>query len=337
VSAAFVEIITDPAFSGRAEIDGTIGFAAIEGEAAGEFEFSGEDTRMLITLTILGQDQTTETITVDGRGYDRTDDGPWVEEEPAGDDPQSLAELLAAVESLEDTGVETRAGRELHHLELPGGGEIPAEAMGIDTSVLKDPEFTMEFFAEPDGAPAVMAIVGTWIQAINGEDVDAEMTLDFTFRDIGEDVEIEAPDDVWEKHTSESFGYEMAHPSDWTVTSTNAEDQYLLDGQPYVWVVPQDIPAGMDLAGLREALLESYEAEFGGGPDAAVEAQLGNTQAVRLLYHATVDGQDLVFVDYATIHDGQGWEVFLITLAGPGEEEDVAVFEDFVSTFEFTE
>jgi hypothetical protein len=302
VAAAFVEIITDPAF-----------------------------------LTLAGQAQTTETITVDGRGYDRTDDGPWVEEEPAGgDDPQSLAELLAVVSSLEDTGTETRDGRELHHLELPDGGAFPAEAMGIDTSVLEDPEFTMEFFAEPDGTPAVLAIEGTWTQAINDEDVDAEMSLDFTFRDLGDDVEIEAPDDTWQLYTSESFGYEMAHPDDWTVTSSNAEDQYLLDDQPYIWVVPQDIPGGMDLAGLRDALLETYEPDFG-EPDAAAQAQLDGNPAVRLVYHATLEGNDLVFVDYATIHGGQGWEVFLITLAGEGEEDDIALFEDFVTTFEFTE
>ncbi len=338
VSAVFVEIITDPDFSGRADIDGTIGFASIEGEAGGEFEFNGEDTRTEITLTLAGQEQTTETITVDRRGFDRTDGGPWVEEEePVGDDPQSLAELLGAVSSLEDTGVETRDGRELHHLELPDGGEIPAEAMGIDTSVLKDPEFTMEFFAQPDGTPAILTIVGTWTQAINAQDVDAEMTLDFSFKDLGEDVEIEAPDDVWEKHVSQTFGYEMAHPADWTVTSNNEEDQFLFEGQPYIWVVPQDTPAGMDLAGLRAALLETYEPEFGGQPDEDAQAQLDNTPAVRLVYHATIDGNDLVFVDYATIHGGDGWEVFLITAAGSGEDADIALFEEFVTTFEFTE
>jgi len=337
VSAAFIKAITNPTFKGSSDVTGTITFGTFDGDADGTFDFNGGDSHTRITLSIAGQDQTTETISLGDNKYERTDDGPWVEGEAQAADRESLSDILRAVIELEDMGVETRDGRELHRLQLPDGGEIPAEAMGIDASVLKDPKFTMEFFAEPDGTPAVMAVEGTWTQEVNGEDLDAEMALAFTFKDLGDDPGIEAPEDVWEVYTSETFNYSMAHPADWTVKSSATGDEYQVGGQSFIYVAPQDIPAGMNLAGLRDALIESYQTEFGGDPETATNAALDGNPAVRLLYHATVSGNDVAFVDYAAIHGGLGWEVFIFTAAGGTEAEDIALFEDFVSTFNFTD
>jgi hypothetical protein len=312
-----------------------VSLASFDGEAEGDFEFNGPDTHTVLTLAIAGQEQTTESLTVDGQDYDKTAEGPWIVGDTTSDEPETLADVLAAIEELEDTGTETRDGQELHHLELPEGYEIPAEALGIDTTELQDPEFTMEFFAEPDGTPAILAFEGAWRQDVNEQEVEAEMALEYAFRDLGEDIEIEAPDDAWERYTSEAFEYSMAHPDGWTVLSQNDGDEYQLDGVSYVYVAPQDAPAGLDLAGLQAALTETYATDFGGQPESTQSARLGGQPAIRLVYHPTSEGEDFAFVDYATMRDGVAWEVFLVTAAGATEADDIALFEDFISTFKF--
>jgi hypothetical protein len=125
----------------------------------------------------------------------------------------------------------------------------------------------------------------------------------------------------------------MAHPADWTVESTKGKDSYLLSGQPYVYVAVT--PFTGSTAKFVTALKASYKTPFGGAPKTEAPTNLGGAAAVRLVYEYTnAQAQDVTIADDIVSRDGSGWEVFIATAGGAA---DVAVFDQFVSTFAFTE
>ena len=126
----------------------------------------------------------------------------------------------------------------------------------------------------------------------------------------------------------------MAHPADWTVEASATEDAYAIDGQPYVYVAAQAVDAGSTLESFADSLKAFYKDDFG-APTSDVAASLGGQPADRLVFQFVNDqGQDVTLVDDVTVRGRTGWEVFLVTAGGAS---DIAVFDQFVATFAFTD
>jgi hypothetical protein len=123
----------------------------------------------------------------------------------------------------------------------------------------------------------------------------------------------------------------MAHPADWTVKGAKGKDTYLLDDQPYVYVGLSAFKG--TTSAFVTALKKVYKGDFG-DPVSEGATRLGGLAAVRLLYEFTnASKQDVTLVDDVVSRNGTGWEVFLVTQGGAA---DIAVFDQFVATFEFT-
>jgi hypothetical protein len=334
VAAAFIERMALMR-SGTLDVGGTFTFGPLGGDVSGEMAFSGSNSRSSMTISLAGNDQVQESVRIGDESWTRTQPGPWlVDETPPTSD--TLGEFLKTLLAVEDLGIETRGGRDLHHLGVPSGSEISPAAIGIDTELMKDPRVALDFYAGPDGTPVIMVFEVGWSQDAGGQDLPAEMTLDFAFAGLDDSLTIEPPDDVWQTYASDAAGYSMAHPGDWTVESKGGEDAYLIDGQPYVYVYSQTLPRGMGTTGFHEELVRGYRRDFGTPADADEEVQLGGQPARRLVYHFTNDnGVDVALVDYLLVNGRTGYEVILATAAGPGEEDDIALFETFVATFKF--
>jgi hypothetical protein len=334
VAKVFVERIALTR-SGTLDVSGELTFGPFSGDVSGEMAFDGSNSQSRITIDLAGTEQTMENIRLGGEAWNKTASGPWlVDDTPARD--QTLTEFLSALLTVEDEGVETRDGRELHRLVPDGGSDISPAALGIDTQQMKDPSVGLVFFAEPDGTPALMSFEVRWSQGAGGVELPATMTMDFAFADIGEAPVIEPPDDVWETFTSDAAGYSMAHPAGWTVDSKDGEDAYQLDGQGYVYVYSQRLPRGMDPGAFHDELVREYRADFGTPADSDEEVQLDGQPAHRLLYHFTNDHDiDVALVDYVIANGRTGYEIVLATAAGAGEEADIELFETFVATFAF--
>jgi hypothetical protein len=336
VAAAFIEQLTDPSFNATAKIDGTMTVGPVEGAITGDGVVSGANSSMTLAIDADVFKQTTETIHVGGTAWSRKDDGPWLEDpaKPAGTTNQSLGELLQTTKAVTDAGVEARGGKQLHHLRPSGGNTIPPAVFGVDPATAKDAKFSIDFYATEDGTPAVVAIAGTWTsQGAGGVTLPTEMAFDITFDDVGEPQVINPPEDVWVRYTSKALGYTMAHPADWTVETKKGEDTYLLNDQGYVYVATT--PYKGSTAKFVTDLKASYKKPFQGNPASETPTRLGGQPAVRLVYDYTNDqGQAVTIADDVISRDGTGWEVFLATAGG---HEDIAVFDQFVSTFEFTD
>jgi hypothetical protein len=335
VSAAFVKQIVNPTFSATAKISGSLTVGPIEGSIAGTAAFSGPDSSQAMSITAGTFKQDTESVHIGATSWSRKAPGPWLEDtaKPAGSKDSSLSEVLKSIISVEDLGLETRGGKQLHHLRSSSGNEIPPAVFGIDTATSKDAKFTLDFYAADDGTPAIMAIAGTWTQASGAIEVPTTMAFDIAFGDIGKPQTIDPPEDVWVRYTSKTHGYTMAHPADWTVEATKDEDAYLLDGQGYVYVGVT--PFKGSTAKFVTELKSTYKKPFKGDPASETPTILGGEAAVRLIYQFTNDSDQAVTIaDDVVARDGTGWEVYLATAGGT---EDIAAFDQFVATFAFTE
>jgi hypothetical protein len=335
VAAAFVQNVTGPSFNATATIAGTMTVGPVDGTITGEGVVSGANSSMTLVIDADVFKQTSESIHVGGASWSRKDDGPWLEDpaKPAGSANQTLDGMLQSVTSVTDTGVETRGGRQLHHLRSSGGNAIPPTTFGVDPATAKDAEFTLDFYATDDGTPAILAIAGSWTTVgSGGTSLPTELRFDITLDDVGEPQVINPPEDVWVRYTSKALGYTMAHPPDWMVESKKNEDTYLLNDQGYVYVAVT--PYKGSTAKFVTDLKASYKKPFQGDPTTETPTRLGGQPAVRLVYDYTNDqGQAVTIADDVISRDGTGWEVFLATGGGP---EDIEVFDQFVATFQFT-
>ncbi len=249
-------------------------------------------------------------------------------------DQPSLFETIEALSGIEDVGVVTKDGKPLHHLQAKGGNEISPEALGFDVEGATDPSFTLDLYATEDGTPAIIAVNGSWSQDNDGTPVPVDIDVEYVLSEPTASQSIVPPLDPWTLFTSKPFKYEMAHPAEWTVESAKNQDAYLLDGQPYVYVAPEPKAGSMTTAQFATALKKTYKAQFG-APTSEADTRLGGQPAKRMIFEfKNESGQDVTLVDDVTVRDGTGWEVFVATTGG---REDIPIFDQFVSTFRFTD
>jgi hypothetical protein len=324
---------TSPEFSATGKIVGKLTIGAVDGEISGDGAFDGGDSKGTTTLVAGAFKQVTNSVTIGNKSWAQTEPGPWLEDPGPGAN-QGLDDYLRSVTSVVDGGVETYAGRQLHHLQPTAGNKVSPDQLGVDVGTAKDAAFTADLYATDDGTPAVVAITGSWTQVSGVTSVKTTMAFDLILSDVGTQQTIDPPEDVWVRYTSNTLGYTMAHPADWTVESAKGEDSYLVNGQAFVYVGVTSFTGST--AKFVTALKASYLKPFKGAPASEAPTRLGGVAATRLTYAFTSDNnQDLTVVDDVVSRDGTGWEVYMVTTTG--SSEDIAFFDQFVATFKFTE
>lgn len=334
---AFLAIAGDPDFSARMEIDGTIEMG-VSGTLTGTITTSGEDDRTLTKIGIAGMTIETESITSDGKSYSRTSPGPWLAE-PSGTgggapNDGSLSVWMRRLSQIEDLGVVTKNGKKLHHLSA-GDEPVPPGALGLNTSTFKDPVFTIDFYAEDDGTPAVFTIEGTWVQLINGADFTVELEMDMTLRNVGSPIAIDPPDDIWTTYTS-PLGYSMAHPDGISVENRDGYDALVRDGEDWIYVSTWPEAAGLSPEGFRDGILESVQESWGDPVATPVARALGGEPGyIATFRYAYEDGTEEIALDVLAMHQDLGWDVTMYT--SPGSQSDAALFDTFLATFAYAD
>ncbi len=333
VSAAFFTLITAPEFSAKETLTGNLKLGTTPATMTGSGLVSGGDSNETLTVQTGSTSQATSVIEVGTTSWTKTEPGPWVEDPKPITPKKDLSDYLHGVTGFIDLGVETRSGRQLHHLQAKGGNAIDAAFVGYGAGRNgKDAAFTVDFYATDDGTPAVVVISGTLTYVSGATETPASVTYEDALSEVGKPQTIAPPDDVWVRYTSDALGYTMAHPADWTVTSEKDKDTYLLDGQGYVYVALT--PYKGTTEAFVTALKASYKKPFDGDPSSVKKTTLGGQAAERLIYGFTNDaGQEVTVVDDVTVRTGTGWEAFLVTAGGA---DDIAIFDQFVATFGFT-
>ena len=224
IAAEFAAVIGSPGFSVEASITGSIEVGPGEGTIDGSLRSSASANHLVMEITMPGQtSQVTETILVGGKTYDR--EGELWFEGSAQSANDAFTSALGDLESLTDAGMVERDGDRLHRLVTPQGADLDAASLGFTDPSVSGFEAEVEFFATDDGTPAGLILSAAWEQDVDGERMDATMTLDYTFTSIGRPVDIAAPEEVWIKFTSDAFGYRMAYPSTWDFVHVQADGE----------------------------------------------------------------------------------------------------------------
>jgi hypothetical protein len=321
--------------TGVLAISGSIAVGTIEVPISGTVTLSGPDSQSTITLEAPDASQTQESIRVGTQEWNRSTGGPWVLNPTPNDRTKSLSAILEAVTSLEDRGAAAKGGRQLRRLVPPASLTIPVAALGFDNPGVQDAKVGMEFWAEDDGAPAAWSFDVSWSQSNGTTTAPARLLMDFDLAGLGKPATVVAPEDAWERFVSDRFGYSMAHPAGWTVTEAEGQDEYLVDGTPYVTVRPSAL-AGYTLERLVKELLAVYEEQVGAQPETNQDVILGGQPGTFLTFHFKDDlGGEVYVAEAVAMLDDEGWEVLLTEQAG-SEADDTPVFTAMLSTFVYT-
>lgn len=325
-----------------ADITGSITLGEIEGEISGEVAASGRDRSQVMTIDIPGSEiQTIEQVAVGGITYVRQPSGIWlIQSGDADDSHDALAAILGGVDDLTVVGEEQWEGRTVYRMESTRAVDIGPAVLGLTDPSVTDALATIAFFASGDGTPAGLEMTATWIQGPDDARVDGRLETRFTFDQTSGRVAISAPDDAWTMYASPEYGFQMAHPVEWSVTSRPPDadfpgfDHYVGIGEAEIQVFrlpdppPAIVPHEM-FAGVGPALAEAYGAE----PEHIGDLTLADGGAVRILgMEVTLDGADYYMLYAAIVSADQVW--FAQWFSHPGRPaEDSARFTQFIETF----
>src|SRR4051812_47029477 len=180
VAAIFKKTITDPKFSAKADISGTMSVGPIDGTISGKGAFGGRDSSMDLVIDLDVVKQSTSQITVGDKKWTKKDPGPWLLD-PNGATPSSslsVGKILQSLVDVSDLGVVTKNGRSLHHLKVAGADAVSGAMFGLDSSATKDADFSLELYADAAGVPAVMSMSGSWTQVGGDKELPATMAFD---------------------------------------------------------------------------------------------------------------------------------------------------------------
>jgi len=310
-----MKALSDPELMARVAISGEMTFDTISLPITGVLELRPGASHTVITLASGASAQTSESTYVGGHKYERVN-GVWFD---AGTpDSKGLGSTILGQGGFRDTGIETKNGQQLHHLELPTGSAIPPEALGFDDPAMGNAAATLEAWAEEDGTPAVMLITASWSQASGEVTMAATMTMELAFKLMS--VEVATPANVWARQESAIFGYKAAYPADWEFQAGSADAADWFSGFDGSWIgVWREKTDGSSLSTITTWVSRHLD-EFAGLKssklDSNTAAKLAGVTARRLDYHGTADGEAVwettiiavsgswaYFVDFGTLHE----------------------------------
>jgi hypothetical protein len=336
---AFLAAVTGSGFSASGTISGTATIGAASGTIAGTFKGNADDFEQVVTLTAGSAVQSIDRIVTANGGWERFGTGPWLALPPPAEPPVEGASLFAWLQTLEDleiAGTDARDGVPVVHLtRLADALPIPPEAIGFDTSDVTAPQISIELFAAvATGAPVAIDVTAAWTQTVLSVPTAATYSFSYAFSGVGEAVTIEAPEDIWVLNANLTLGYQIAMPEGWTVAAEGDRDAYSIDGVPTVFVRANGNATGLTLDEFRAAITAAYHTEFG-SPASVTASTLSGAPANFLKYGvSSTGGTPKALLDRIAIH-GPGWEVSMVTPAGP-TTEDLDLFETFCASFAFT-
>ncbi len=339
VAGAFVKKMTSGAFTARSTVTGTIDEGPVHGTLDGTYTFSSGDYHYEINISVPGTRLTTHGTHIAGLTYKQEGSGPWLAStaSPGGPAPGDLASQLTKVTSVTDVGLETKAGRQLHHLRPPGGLTIPPSSMGITDPDVRDATATVEIYAQDDGTLGALTMTMTWTQATTGgASVDAKMVLDFAFTNVGDVVTVTAPADVWQVFTSRRLPYTMAYPTDWATPSDPDGDFFrTADDSTEVWVYAASVPKGTTQTDVVLQVTTGVARSLNLRSDGRFAVEVGGVATTAYEYHGTINKLPTFFVIVPLLHAGKGYEIQWYSMPGD-ETADRGTLKEFLASFAFT-
>ena len=285
-----------------ATISGTVTVGATSLAANGTLQVNGADSHQVMTIAA-AKPQRTETITVGGKTYTRRGD-VWFGA-PASSSTMFGDAFSAALARVTDVGPASVDGRTLHHLTTPPGTTIPLTAVGTSPAPA-GATMTVEFYAEDDGTPAIIALDAAWTQKAGKVDQKASMHLDFTLDQDAAAATIAEPSPIWVTGHSKRLGYTLSYPADWDVElshkGSDPDFYYGLDGQGFA------VTRGKKCACTLNAMTTEL-----------IRYERRHVKAFKLVHNATtrVAGRRArVFESQGRYPEGRAWDLTYVVVQG---------------------
>jgi hypothetical protein len=320
--------------AGALSMDGSATVGSIKVTVSGTNAFDGPDSQGKLTTTIGGVATTSETIHVAGKAYSKTGDGPWLPAPtPNGND---LAKSLknSGAGSFTDKGTSTRDGKVVHELVASSGSAFdPNVFLGSATGV-SNVAGTTSFYCLDDGTPVGATIALTWTQAAGGQMLDASMTFELGFSEVGTAQSIRAPEDVWQRFNADKRGYSIAYPSNYDHTTRQGYDYFI--GPDSLYFASRTDNEGYTLNVLAREEIESAKSTFYTKAVSNDDFMVAGVPARLLSGKGTNEtfGGKVVF--YEAIFE-KGKFAYVVAWVSPlgSEAADLAVFKQAMATFQF--
>jgi hypothetical protein len=172
-----------------AEVTTTVGGAEISVSAGMRADLSGDDMSFVLDIDAAGVQSSQEVRVVGDTAWVKDTDGSWtaVPRDVLGDSLEGLIANIRIVHDPDDlryVGVETKDGRELHH--LTSAGPIPYAPSTGGTGQYD----TLDIWTEADGTP--VRVEGT-ITATDANGVTGTGSTEFDFSMFGGPIDIQPP------------------------------------------------------------------------------------------------------------------------------------------------
>jgi hypothetical protein len=154
----------------------------IQETTTGTISYRSGDVSSSLTTTILGAVKTVDQVSLGTSTYSRESGGKWSKRARVAADTAGSAEMLSATQGLNDAGIDTKNGEQLHRIEAV---DTRAYAAALQTgSTRSNYDLTLVFWVADDGTPIAIDVAGTY-QDVVGEarvtvTVDQQWTITAT-------------------------------------------------------------------------------------------------------------------------------------------------------------
>ena len=337
-AAVLLERLADPDLTGRTELFSSIEANEFQILLVGTLDFVGTDEQEAYRRTIeaAGIDQLIEAIQVGDEEWSRTEPGPWLPSDP--DDDDSLLHSLASIEELTFLGSELSGVQQVLHFEVPDDAPVDPADWGLEGPEIRNAALEVAIDASPDGTPLKLVVDFTFTQSFAEADVPFSGHNEVTFVEVGGEVTVEAPDEVWLAHTSEEVGLTIGHPPGTTVATTDGVAQVILDDTILYSAGSQPAAAGLTLEALRDDIVAAYADELGAELIDVRATTIADVQAAIIAFRASdaAAGASDLLLDAITIVDGRTYEIFAFG-SSTTEADDRAALDAILTTVSFGE
>ena len=335
VGAALVKRLSGFAFFAKSTIAGELDVASARYGITGTYEGAGTANHTVLLVQTPGG-QADETIYVSGTTYHRTGSGPWYIR-PLTLKAQDLGSFLKTITTIQDGGVESKNGQQLHHLTVPAGTSVPPALLGQTDPSISGPGGSIEFWAKDDGSPAVMAAVATWKQKVAGVLSDVTMSMEFTFTDVGTSFTIAEPAEVWTTYASKSHHLVFGYPVDWDLFKAKGKttyDEVVAPVGPYATIYRY--PArGFALNSIVRYITSNPDKDKGFHVDSVKTVTVAGVAGRQMFIHTTVKGKKRYWVFTFILKGTYFYEIDLFDAKGQ-EAKDQALAKEFAATLVVT-
>lgn len=211
VAALTAATIADPDFSARVALDASKRVGAAKTTTTGSLAIDDRASHLVRRDKVGKTTTTTETVTGNGTRYLKVK-GVWTK--AGSSDDTELVAILRTIPTMTDLGVEDKDGAQLHHLQTTSVPAVPRELAPTAKGVTELTS-TLDAWVTETGVPVTMTLASTWKQVVAKKTVNGSRTAHFAWSEVGGDVTVTVPTDIWKFFTSTRYQYRMGYPETW--------------------------------------------------------------------------------------------------------------------------